>query len=654
MLAPRLLDYAQHSWDAVRFPWQIDFDEGINLNASWLLSQGVNIYRPNPPDHFISSMYPPLYFALNAVAIKLWGLNLASGRVIALLGAMAAGAMLWTWVYAETRRHAAGLLAALTWFSLGPVYAWSTFYKQDMLALALGLAGGALAAGAASEGWKVEKFKGLKVDNSPTFKPSILQTFKLYLAIVPLALSFWVKQSSLAPMAAVGLFLLLRDRRLAVRWGLAAAASILVPFAALDVVLRGGLHAHVLAFDHYGRSAARLAKNMDALWTQHAPLVLCGAGFAVLGIWSATRQRRSPPLSTLYLLVATPAALLGNSLPTANYNHLLDILAPLCLALGVALGTAWRKIELGGMRLDRALLAGGVLALAFAQAGIVYNKPGWTWYTPLGIPLEERAERMEKISQAVKQAPGEVLSEDNWLLLKNGKRVLYDDPAAMAALANAGEWDQSVLLQDINRRKFSLVLLQYDLTNETYNPRWTNQALDALKANYDVLFRDVVFSHAPRAPGAKPQTLAGCSAPGGPLLEGYTFRSTTANRGDALAMNIYWRGSGGEGQAGVKFFVRLVDGSGAPRWGADLLPGETAGKPWPAGWTPGEPVRDDLSLPVPADLPYGDYRLLMGTYTVDTAGGIRALRGDCTGNVAMDPDGAIVMSSMQVVERWGR
>src|SRR5207237_5253824 len=69
---------------------------------------------------------------------------------------------------------------------------------------------------------------------------------------------------------------------LAARWGLAAGAAIVVPFAAFDLALKGGLHAHVFAFEYYGRSAARLAKNLDALWTTHAPLVLCGVGFVIL------------------------------------------------------------------------------------------------------------------------------------------------------------------------------------------------------------------------------------------------------------------------------------------------------------------------------------------------------------------------------------
>src|SRR5206468_10253128 len=101
---------------------------------------------------------------------------------------------------------------------------------------------------------------------APTNPKSKIQNPKsLYWAIVPLSLSFWVKQSSLAPMVAVWIFLLLRDWRLAVRWGLWAAGSIVVPFLALDLLLKGGLHTHVFAFEHYGRSLARLGKNLDGL-----------------------------------------------------------------------------------------------------------------------------------------------------------------------------------------------------------------------------------------------------------------------------------------------------------------------------------------------------------------------------------------------------
>jgi hypothetical protein len=496
------------------------------------------------------------------------------------------------------------------------------------------------------------------------------------LAILPLALSFWVKQSSLAPMVAVGLFLLLRDRRLVVRWGLWAVGSIVVPFLALDLLLKGGLHTHVLAFDHYGRSLPRLAKNLDALWTNHAPLVICALGVVLFYAWLFVSRTQSPkskiqshverysalrtphsalPLSVLYLLVATPAALLSNTLPTANYNHLLDILAPLCLAAGVAFGAAWNGLASASGSLavwGRGAVAIVVVLLAFVQVALLYAKPAWQWYTPLGMPLAERAARMEKLSQEVAHTEGDVLSEDNWLLLKNGKRVLYDDPAAMAALSNAGAWDQSTLLADINRRKFPLVILQYDLTTETYNPRWSNQALDALKANYGILFRDVLFAHAPRPPSAQPETGADCALAGGPLLRGYTFRSTTANHGDNLPLRLYWAKGATAGNPHIKFFVRLLDAGGNPKWSADLPPGGAAGKPFSSGWAGDETVRDDLRIPVAPDIPFGRYRLAVGGYTVDDAGGITPAPMVCAGSPESSPD--VTVAEIEIVERWGK
>ncbi len=654
VLLPRLVGYAQHSWDMLNFPWQIDYDEGINLNASWLLSQGVNIYHPNPPDHFISSMYPPLYFVLNAAAIKLVGLNLASGRLLAFIGAIGVGAALWAWVYVETKRHVAGALSALMWFSLGPVYVWSTFYKQDMLALAFGLVGVAMVAHWAA----VRRLSS----EAPSGKGG---NASLFWAIVPLLLSFWVKQSSLAPMAAAGLFVLLVDWRLAIRWTLTAIGSIIIPFAALDLLLKGGLHTHVLAFDYYGRSAARLGKNLDALWTQHAPLALCGFGYVVLSAWEyakkseITSQKSEIPLSALYLLVSIPASLLSNSLPTANYNHLLDILAPLCLTLGVALGTVWRRTRGGGgnMRARVAWTSATlvVLVLALIQADILYNKPGQAWYSPLSMPLAERAERMEKLSEIVKQAQGDILSEDNWLLLKNGKRVIYDDPAAMSALANAGAWNQSALLQDINRHKFSLVVLQYDLTTETYNPRWSDKSLKALKANYEIRFRDALFTHVPRPPGDAPDTEAGCTLQTGSALQGYTFRATTANHGDSLPLSLYWEVTSKLTlQINTKYFVRLLDSAGAVKWSADLSPGQAAGKTLPGSTDLTTGVRDDISIPVASELPYGHYRLALGGYTIDGARKITPLQMKCPTNIKPQPDGTIPLASIEVVERWGR
>ena len=115
------------------------------------MAQGHTPYPPprRGPLHLVP-VYPPLFYALNAIALKLAGLNLWSGRALSLLGALlAAGALVW-WTAAETRSRLAGVVAAACWLALGPVIVWATFYKRDVLALGFGALGGAMLAGAAA------------------------------------------------------------------------------------------------------------------------------------------------------------------------------------------------------------------------------------------------------------------------------------------------------------------------------------------------------------------------------------------------------------------------------------------------------------------------------------------------------------------------
>jgi hypothetical protein len=296
-----------------------------------------------------------------------------------------------------------------------------------------------------------------------------------------------------------------------------------------------------------------------------------------------------------------------------------------------------------------------VLVAVLAQAALTYNKPFYEWYSPLALPLEERAERMRQLDKVVQDTPGSIFSEDQWLLLKNDKQVLYDDPVAMAALARSGAWDESVLLEDLARRKYALVILQYDLTGELYNPRWSDRGLATVQANYTRRFRDIYFTYSPTAPPQEPNTVTDCNMEGGPRMQGFTFGITTANRGDNLPLSLYWRdpGDGAERQPTLKVFARLIDGTGQPKWQADWQPGELAGKPWAGGgWPADDTIRDDLWVPITSDLPHGRYRLQTGFYSQGADGKISPSTPTCSGDAGVDPDGTVILGDLTVVERW--
>ncbi|MBN1121910.1 MAG: hypothetical protein JXJ17_12585 [Anaerolineae bacterium] len=90
----------------------------------------------------------------------------------------------------------------------------------------------------------------------------------------------------------------------------------------------------------------------------------------------------------------------------------------------------------------------------------------------------------------------------------------------------------------------------------------------------------------------------------------------------ALPLTLYWLPQAQIDQ-NLKVFVHLVDESGAIISQQDQVP---AGNRPTTGWAPGEIVADGYLLPLPADLPPGDYSLRIGWY--DPLAGDRPLLSD--------------------------
>ena len=57
-----------------RFPYALDYGDGMILDEAWLIAQGQNIYPPSPasPPYLIPS-YPPLFMAIQAPMTRWFG-----------------------------------------------------------------------------------------------------------------------------------------------------------------------------------------------------------------------------------------------------------------------------------------------------------------------------------------------------------------------------------------------------------------------------------------------------------------------------------------------------------------------------------------------------------------------------------------------------
>jgi hypothetical protein len=99
------------------------------------------------------------------------------------------------------------------------------------------------------------------------------------------------------------------------------------------------------------------------------------------------------------------------------------------------------------------------------------------------------------------------------------------------------------------------------------------------------------------------------------VLRGYQLEAGPIKAGQSLNLKVYWQSDAPLGDD-YTIFTQLLDGQGAlaAGWDSQPLGGYFPTSQWPAG----EIVTDIISLPLPPDLPPGDYTLITGLYRLDT------------------------------------
>jgi hypothetical protein len=618
LLLPRLLTFVEAGASRVAWPWQIDYAEGVNLNAAHELSLGHNIYRHNGPDAFLSAPYPPVFFALTSPVMALTGPSFGWGRIISLIATLAVALLIFYVVWRLTRNPAAGALGGALWLSLSPVIVWSAFFKQDIPAMALDLAGLA---------WAMRYPTGRRL-----LVPAVL-----------FALAFYTKQSAISGAAATTLWLLARDWRTGLRFGVVLGALVLVPFGVGTLLTSGGLYEHLVGYHSLPHTGRRFMRSITQLVNEYWPLLLLG-GTALAGLVSylVTTARRTAGATTFarlregasgpyalllaYTVIAWAGTISRLGYEGANFNHLMDGLLPTCILAGLGVAHAGRwALGAGPMRWAGA--AGLVLAVGLLGVQMFLYNPPQRWFTS-GWPDPAVNREMQGISRTVASTPGDMFSEDAYLLLANGKRVIYEDASTFVPLANLNEWDDSAFNRSIRDRRFSLILLLQG------NVRWTEEGLRLFAGSYDLKFPGTVEIYVPRLFPGTPQYALSCPlsdpASGDSIaIQGYSLPPGVASEGvkagDTLRVQLTWQAERRPTQD-YATFVHLLNEQGEAVAGQDN-PATGANSPT-SQWKPGTPVTDTASLPLPTGLPPGTYRLVSGMYAA-SAGGVAPLAPGC-------------------------
>src|SRR5687768_14877192 len=398
---------------AVSYPYSLDYGEAPLVDQAMRLASGQNIYRADisTPPYTISN-YPPLYVALVAASVKLFGPSQSFfvGRMISVLCMWASSILLMLIVYAPTRDRFAALSAGLIFPAFPFVLYWSPLLRIDMLALALSLAGLCLLADSFKEG-------------QPASPRRLVGVALLLVAAIYTRQSYGLA----APFAAF-VWLLARDWRQALRFAALVSGFGAVLFLILNGLTRGGFFFNIVTANVNEFSVDLLEYNWERL-RDTTFILLCVGGASLFLI------RRWNPLWTLaapYLIGASlSAATIGKI--GSNVNYLLELCAALSLAAGVAL--AWSRAYLSVYSLRAALLI--LLALAVGKMIHITLED----YT---LDLRERRLAISELSQLealVAETPGRILADEYMGMLTLQGRPLFIQPFEVTQLAWAGKWD---------------------------------------------------------------------------------------------------------------------------------------------------------------------------------------------------------------------
>ena len=399
-----------------------DYVEGVVLSAQRTVATGGSAFDAagwaGLPWRI--NLYGPVHYQVGAWALQAGGdlASLLPGRVVSLLAMALALASLWRLMRRgldlPVGASVVGLLLPLGYL---PVLVFAPQNRVDTLAVALGLAGLALA---------IQPRRGAAAGAGLLF-----------------TIAVFTKPTAIAAPAALFLWLLSRRRwrdaaLLAATCGVAGGAWL----AVLSWTTHGGF-LQAIAFNGANPFAVGGFVKAAQLALGAAPVPL----LAGLAIGAVTGREGTGRLLSGYYLLALFVALATVGKVGANLNYFIE--PGLAMAPLAALAwNAWGRTT-----------AGAAVALASLVSMLAWTAPRVGW---------ELKGRTERIAAERRLAP--LLAGKNVLTMEvasvfaaRGTPVL-NDPCIFAYLARARRWDESGLVAAVRERKVGLVLADADLS----------------------------------------------------------------------------------------------------------------------------------------------------------------------------------------------
>jgi hypothetical protein len=478
----RFVQFLADGAAAIRFPWQLDYGEGIVWEQMRLMMAGHG-YGTIDGLPAIVFHYPPIYHSVTWAIATIGGLDpLAAGRsvslgstlLIALLGGLIAAKA----VRADSAPRTAavcGLVAFLTTFGFSPVGFWAPLMRVDMLSIAL-------------------SFAGVLAAMSALKRPRLIfASSMLFVAAV-----FTKQISIVAPAAVFVTFLLVRPK---LAWTLAAVCTLLglAVLGTLVAATDGRFVRHIFLYNVNRFDPGRLTSILGAILVHYflaATLIIgCiqrlrrrlphyrGGG----GIAALRHRLTASPGDSFFLLIMIYAVLagvmaLGIAKSGSNVNYFVEGMAVLAILIGIfaadaadaAFGRPQARIK--GIFFNPLFIP----LMVGLQAVTGPQRDDYVGYRAAG-----RVAELETLEAMVRAAPKPVISDDMVLLLRAGKPVQWE-PAIFAELARTGDWNERPFVDLVKAHHFAFFITVRERGDRLFDSRYNPAVAEAMATAYPV------------------------------------------------------------------------------------------------------------------------------------------------------------------------
>jgi hypothetical protein len=439
---------------SILHPYSLDYGEAPLVDQAMRLGAGQNIYRADlsAPPYTISN-YPPGYVAVLAPVVRWLGPNFWFGRLVSTLSGLASALFLALIIRTLTGDRLAAAASGLLFLSIPYEVKWASYLRIDLLALAFSLAGLALLVR-----WPQRRSHFLV---GALLLVAAIYTRQSYALAAPLAAFVWLLFKNL--------------RRALLLAGIIGGVSLAL-FLLLNGLTGGGFFYNIVTANVNEFGLERLRWNLRDLGRVAPVLLLIG----VATFFLSPRRLPTWALVTPYLVGAGLSALTIGKVGS-NINYFLELCAALSLAAGAAV--AWsRKYQ--GSALLRTILFG----LLIFQCTKLFDKT-LNQYIPELTDRQANLSELRQLEKLVTGTQGPILADEYMSMITLAGRPLEIQPFEVTQLANAGLWDQTPLIDNIQKKVYPLILIHDFAGAEVFRERWTGAMLEAIETNYRIADR---------------------------------------------------------------------------------------------------------------------------------------------------------------------